>query len=72
MGCGRKNISDSLDNTAGIKFNVKVGDYIKRGDQIMSCFNSNSYKLAKAHSKLIKTIQISEEKVESPNMIYRD
>ena len=72
MGCGRKNISDSLDNTAGIKFNVKVGDYIKRGDQIMSCFNSNNYKLAKAHSKLIKTIQISEEKVESPNMIYRD
>ena len=72
MGCGRKIKSDKLDNTAGIKFNAKVGDYIEKGDRIMSCFNSDNHKLNDAHSKLIKTFQLSDEKVKSPDLIYQD
>ena len=72
MGCGRKIKSDKLDNTAGIKFNAKVGDYIEEGDRIMSCFNSDNDKLNDAHSKLIKTFQLSDEKVKSPDLIYQD
>ena len=72
MGCGRKIKSDKLDNTAGIKFNAKVGDYIEEGDRIMSCFNSDNDKLNDAHSKLLKTFQLSDEKVKSPDLIYQD
>ncbi len=72
MGCGRKNKNDALDNTAGIKFNAKVGDHVKKGDCIMRCFNSDNNKLIKASSLLKKTFYISERKVDSLNTIYRD
>ena len=41
IGCGRINKSDSLDNTAGIAFNAKVGDQVNKGDSIMQCFGSD-------------------------------
>ena len=72
MGCGRINKNDNLDNTAGIAFNVKVGDQVNKGDSIMQCFGSDKNKLDQAYSQLKETFQIAEEKVESPAMIFRD
>ena len=34
MGCGRRRDNDLLDYTAGIKFNVKIGESIKKGESI--------------------------------------
>ena len=72
MGCGRINKNDNLDNTAGIAFNVKVGDQVNKGDSIMQCFGSDENKLDQAYSQLKETFQIAEEKVESQAMIFRD
>ena len=72
MGCGRINKNDSLDNTAGIAFNAKVGDQVNKGDCIMRCFSSDENKLDQAHSQLKETFQIAERKVESLAMIYRN
>ena len=71
MGCGRINKNDNLDNTAGIAFNVKVGDQVNKGDSIMQCFGSDENKLDQAYSQLKETFQIAEEKVESQAMIFR-
>ena len=72
MGCGRINKNDNLDNTAGIAFNVKVGDQVNKGDSIMQCFGSDENKLDQAYSQLKETFQIAEEKVESQEMVFRD
>lgn len=72
MGCGRINKNDNLDNTAGIAFNVKVGDQVNKGDSIMQCFGSDKNKLDQAYSQLKETFQIAEEKVESQAMVFRD
>ena len=72
MGCGRINKNDNLDNTAGIAFNVKVGDQVNKGDSIMQCFGSDENKLDQAYSQLKETFQIAEEKVESQAMVFRD
>ena len=72
MGCGRINKNDNLDNTAGIAFNVKVGDQVNKGDSIMQCFGSDENKLDQAYSQLKETFQIAEEKVESQAIIFRD
>lgn len=72
MGCGRINKNDNLDNTAGIAFNVKVGDQVNKGDSIMQCFGSDENKLDQAYSQLKETFQIAEGKVESQAMIFRD
>lgn len=64
LGCGRNNKKDILDNSAGIEFNVKVGDPIKKGELVMRCFNSNEKKILSAHSQLTNTFEISENKIE--------
>ena len=72
MGCGRRTKSDTLDNSAGIEFNVKIGDYVKKGDCIFRCFNSNMDKLEKACKALNKTYSISKQKVKNLELIYKD
>jgi len=72
MGCGRRTKSDILDNSAGIEFNVKIGDYVKKGDRIFRCFNSNMDKLEKACKVLNKTYSISKQKVKSLELIYKN
>ena len=64
LGCGRNNKKDILDNSAGIEFNVKVGDPIKKGELVMRCFNSNEKKILSAYSQLTNTFEISENKIE--------
>ncbi len=70
MGCGRKVISDSLDYTAGIKFNHKVGDKINKGEPIYEIFGSNEKRLKNAKSMLADTFTISEKKVKKEKLIF--
>ena len=68
-GCGRKVIGDTLDHSAGIKSNFKVGDKINKGDPIYELFGSDSVRLKNAERILNKTFIISEEKVEKEQLI---
>ena len=69
MGCGKKVISDTLDHSAGIKTNYKVGDKIHRGDTIYELFGFSETKLKNAKKMLTKTCIISEQKIEKENLI---
>ena len=70
MGCGRKNKSDTLDNSAGIEFHHKIGDHVNRGDIIFRYYNSNEGKLEQAKKMLHRAFSISEKKAKSPKLIY--
>ena len=72
LGCGRKSKNDILDNSAGIEFNAKVGDFLRKGDPVMRCFNSKEDNILKAHSQLKKTYNISQEKFNPINTILKD
>ena len=69
MGCGRKVAKDVLDNSAGIKFNRKVGDRVNVGDPVYELFNSHEKKLNDAKSLLLKTFTISSEKTPKQKLI---
>ena len=69
MGCGRKVISDTLDHSAGIKTNYKVGDRIHKGDTFYKLFGCNEKKLKNAKKMLIKSFTISEQEQEQENLI---
>ena len=69
IGCGKKVINDTLDYSAGIKTNYKVGDKICRGDTIYELFGFNETKLKNAKKMLTKTYNISEQKIEKENLI---
>ena len=69
MGCGKKVISDTLDHSAGIKTNYKVGDKIYKGDTVYELFGFNEKKLKNAKKMLAKTFIISEQEQEQENLI---
>ena len=69
MGCGRRRDKDLLDYTAGIKFNVKVGETVKKGEKVYTLFGKNIKKLESAKSMLHKTFKVSSETILKPKLI---
>ena len=69
MGCGRQRDKDLLDFTAGIKFNVKVGETVKKGEKVYTLFGENIKKLESAKLMLHKTFNISSETILKPKLI---
>tara|TARA_Y100000022_G_scaffold8067_1_gene6534 strand:+ start:58 stop:795 length:738 start_codon:yes stop_codon:yes gene_type:complete len=69
MGCGKKVINDTLDHSAGIKTNYKVGDKIYKGDIVYELFGFNEKKLKTAEKMLKKTFVISEQEQEQEKLI---
>ena len=69
MGCGRRRDKDILDFSAGIKFNVKVGETVKKGEKIYTLFGENIKKLESAKLMLHKTFNISSETILKPKLI---
>ena len=45
IGAGRMSLKDKVDPSSGIYLNVKIGDYIIRGEEIGVIFNSDEKKL---------------------------
>ena len=71
MGCGKKVMNDTLDHSAGIKHNYKVGHKIYKGDTICELFGSNKTKLVNAKVLLTESFTISEEKIEHEKLIIK-
>ena len=69
IGCGKKVISDTLDYSAGIKTNYKVGDKIHKGDIVYELFGFNERKLKIAKKMLTKTFVISDQEQEQKKLI---
>ena len=69
MGCGRRRDKDLLDFTAGIRFNVKVGETVKKGEKVYTLFGENIKKLEKAKLMLHKTFNVSSETILKPKLI---
>ena len=64
LGCGRKELADVLDPTAGMEFYHKIGDQITEGEALIRLFNSNPEKLQAALTMLNTSVVISEEHVD--------
>ena len=69
MGCGRQRDKDLLDYTAGIRFDVKVGETIKKGEKVYTLFGKNIKKLVSAKLMLNKTFKVSSETILKPKLI---
>lgn len=69
MGCGRRREKDLLDYTAGIKFNAKVGETVKKGEKVYTLFGENIKKLESAKSMLHETFKASSETILKPKLI---
>jgi len=69
IGCGRRRDKDLLDYTAGIKFNVKIGETVKKGEKVYTLFGENIKKLENAKLMLHKTFKVSSETILKSKLI---
>ncbi len=69
LGAGRRVIEDKIDPTAGIIFEVKIGDEVNKGDTIAEIFAADSSKVNAAGSKIRDAITISRNEIEKPRLI---
>ena len=69
LGAGRIKKEDSIDMTAGLIFNKKVGDYINKEERIVTLYSNNKDKIEKAKDIIKDAIEISNNRCEKIPMI---
>jgi len=70
LGAGRLTKEDTIDMTAGIIMHKKVGDYVEKGEKIITIYANNTEKIQKAKEEINNIIEISTEKLEKiPSII---
>lgn len=68
-GAGRKEKSDTIDYGAGIIMNVRIGDYVNKGDTIATIFSSTQDKCQTAITYFKEAIFIGNSKPQTPPLI---
>jgi thymidine phosphorylase len=69
LGAGRMKKDDKIDPTAGIIFNYKIGDKIKKGDVIAEIFSNDKKDILNVEKKFIKLVGFSDKKIDPPKLI---
>ena len=70
LGAGRETKEDSIDFTAGIRFEVDFGAAVEEGRTICRLYSQDPSRFAEAEEILKEALRISEEKPGAEPMIY--
>ena len=68
LGAGREKLDDKLDYGAGIVINKNIGDYIKRGEVLMTLYTEKNLKASIMNTPIFT---INKEKKEKEPLIYK-
>ena len=69
LGAGRASKEDTIDLSAGIVLNKKVGDRVEEGDVLLTLYGNDMSKLETGHRLSERAFEFSEEPVERPELI---
>lgn len=69
LGAGRVRKEDKIDNTVGVKIKKKVGDYVKKGEEIAEIFVNKENLIIQAQKRMLEIFKYSKEKVDKPKVI---
>ncbi|MCX8106502.1 MAG: thymidine phosphorylase [Ignavibacterium album] len=69
LGAGRLKKEDKIDPKAGIIFNYKLGDKLKKGDVIAEIFSDSGRKIKLAEQRILNAIKLSNKKTNCPALI---
>lgn len=70
LGAGRAKKSDPIDHAVGVVLRVKTGNYVERGEPLLSIHANDGDRLAQARERLLAAYTWSEEPVEAPPLVY--
>ena len=69
LGAGRIRKEDKIDNAVGVKIKKKVGDYVKKGEEIAEIFVNKENLVIQAQKRILEIFKYSSEKVERTKTI---
>jgi pyrimidine-nucleoside phosphorylase len=70
LGAGRAKKEDPIDHAVGVVLHAKIGDYVKRGEPLLTLHANDGPKLAQAQERLLAAYTWSEEPVQAPPLLY--
>jgi pyrimidine-nucleoside phosphorylase len=70
LGAGREKKEDSIDYSAGIVLNKKVGDYVKKGELLASLYTSKQETLEESERILLNAIKMDEKPINLEPLIF--
>ena len=68
LGGGRAKIEDQIDYSVGLVLHKKIGDYVKKGDSLLTVHTNNGLK-EDLRKEILDAYRFSKEKVERPKLI---
>lgn len=71
LGAGRKTKEDKIDYSAGIVFNKTTGEYVERGDCIMTLYTSQDCNFSEIEKRILNAISFSDIKPEKNDIIIK-
>ncbi len=70
LGAGREKKEDSIDYSAGIILNKKVGDYVKKGEVLATLYTSKQESLEESEKILLNAIKVEEKPIKLEPLIF--
>ena len=72
LGAGRTRKEDPVDPAVGLVMNVRLGDYVKKGQSLVTLHVNGGRGLTEAETKVREAIELSSEKPALPKLIYEE
>jgi len=69
LGAGRMTKSDAIDPGAGIIFKPKIGDKVKRGEEIAILYSNKKNKIDEIKNNILNALEFSSKKVNPVKLI---
>jgi len=70
LGAGRAQKGDPIDHAVGVVLRAKTGDYVERGEPLLTIHANDGHRLAQARERLLSAYTWSEEPVQAPPLLY--
>jgi pyrimidine-nucleoside phosphorylase len=70
LGAGRAKKGDLIDHAVGVILPVKIGDYVERGELLLTIHANDGHKVAQARERLLAAYTWSEEPIQAPPLLY--
>ena len=71
LGAGRERKGEPIDHAVGVVLHRKVGDYVNKGQPLLTIHANDEARLAEARERLLAACEWSEEPIQPPPLIRR-
>ena len=71
LGGGRSTKSDQIDHAVGIVLQAKIGNYVNKGQPLLTIHANDEGKLASVQQRLLAAYEWSDQPVTQPPLIYQ-